>query len=168
MWKSLSETSADLAKIDAEYERKRAARANRRPPPLQPHQFRFAVQQNAVSSHRWTPARGSYDEPESHRLTVSQRGRELGHMDWDVNTGGVNMIHTNEEYQRKGVATAMYSRGREYAAEHDLPIPNTEHAIAVTSAGRGFTNKVSAIGGDVMKGQQPMIPRKGRNATKDG
>lgn len=134
--------------------------------------LRFSVKPNGVTEKRFKgiDEKGNtvFDEvPYGHRITAYHRGKEVGHLDWNARDGGVDMVKTDEKFRDRGVATHMFDRAREYAAENNLAMPNTEHAIPVTTAGLGWTHAMLQKNrpGSETIGQVPLFPRKGSNKT---
>jgi GNAT superfamily N-acetyltransferase len=105
--------------------------------------------------------------PTAHRITAHHGKTEVGHLDWNVHHGGVDMVHTEEKFRGRGVAMNLFDRAREYAAENGLILPNTEHAIPISPSGLGFHEALSQRNrpGSEVTGQVPLIPRKGANRT---
>lgn len=65
-------------------------------------------------------------------------GQSLGYIDW--HRYEVERISVHPDYQRRGVATALWREAIRYAAEHDLPRP--QHSEIQTIAGKRWARSV--------------------------
>lgn len=100
-----------------------------------------------------------------HRITANWGRTPLGHMDWSAHDGSIHSIVVGEKAQGHGVASAMYDRAREHAAENGLAVPR--HSGTQTPDGERWAKSERARGiPEPVAGQQPLFPRAGRNKTK--
>lgn len=133
---------------------------------LNPAQFRFVLEPDEMENY-WTPNNGSGDRPKEHRMTAFQGNTVMGRIHWGVNTGDITST-TNPDYRQQGVARMMYDRAREYSAEHNMTMPSADTSIPISYEGAQMLKSLRARPGNEVYGQQPLIPREGRNRTMPG
>ena len=88
-----------------------------------------------------------YDNPDfgeskpSHRVQAlaGPTGSKVGEMIW--NSKGIRNIGVGEQFQRRGVATAMWGEGQRLASEN-RKIPQPKHSPERTKAGDAWARSV--------------------------
>jgi 8-oxo-dGTP pyrophosphatase MutT (NUDIX family) len=74
------------------------------------------------ASFHWDP-RSEQDTEGNHRLSLHGNGQQIGALDWNPDSGEVGMVRTHPEYQRRGVATSLYSKAHDIAALYGMRPP---------------------------------------------
>lgn len=95
-------------------------------------------------------------------------GDEVGHLQWSSRTQGkgagmVDMVKTHPDYERNGIASALWRRAHEVANEHGTSIP--AHSDVQFPAGKNWAEKVdrSPV---VVHGQEPLFAAPEQYATQ--
>jgi GNAT superfamily N-acetyltransferase len=69
--------------------------------------------------------------------------RPIGSMSWHHKTGEIRGVYTTPEHQRQGVASSLYQKGQEIAAE-TRGVPKPKHSAQRTDSGEAWSK---AVGG---------------------
>lgn len=55
-------------------------------------------------------SKGDYDKDIPHIISANTGGKDIGYFHWNAGHGEIEDVDVDKEHQRKGVATAMYSK----------------------------------------------------------
>jgi len=75
-----------------------------------------------------------------HRVSAMVGDRRVGTMSWSGKLG-VHNVEVDPEYQRQGIATALWQRGHQEAAA-DPKVPAPKHSADRTEAGDAWARSV--------------------------
>lgn len=114
----------------------------------------------------FTPAEEASNGDHLIQATVPGRGgrKQVGYMQWSPRDGVINMVNTEPQYERQGIASHLWDRAHEVAAEHGLTPPR--HSDVRTPSGNSWSQRVDENPRTDVAGQQPLIKRPRGNATE--
>jgi GNAT superfamily N-acetyltransferase len=111
---------------------------------LNPDQFQMHYEAPYPGVHDWHRVEA--------RLPEQQPGeRSAGYMRWGSKTGEIRAIDVEPQYQRRGVATAMYKHAHELAATN-RKIRSPRHSPDRTEAGEAWARSL----GDRLPRRKPV------------
>lgn len=107
-----------------------------------------------ISTHTveaWSPEHAGTEWAQAHpseRSTYEGSSLDPGHrpmssMSWHHKTGEIKGVYTTPEHQRQGVASSLYQKGHEIAAE-TRGVPKPRHSAFRTASGEAWSK---AVGG---------------------
>lgn len=127
-----------------------------------------SLQKEAVpegTRFHFRPSPGSIHAHKIYATVPNGDGRkEIGSMNWHPHNGMVGMISTEPGYERQGIATALWRRAHEVAAERGITAPI--HSDVQTPKGKSWADTVDQNPADLTQGQQPLFDAPGDSGTE--
>lgn len=76
-----------------------------------------------------------------HRVQATEGGKNIGNIDWDPETGRINMVHVVEEKRRQGIGTSLFHEAHNAAYREGLSTPKHDIEENMSNDGLNWSKK---------------------------